>query len=50
MDKVEVKVTWGLVWALWWRMALIGLGVSVVLWLIMFLIGFAALIPFIGAY
>ena len=46
MDKVEVKVTWGLVWALWWRMVIIGLGVYAVIVLPIILIaGATALIP-----
>ncbi|MDP3878861.1 MAG: hypothetical protein Q8Q07_00960 [Dehalococcoidales bacterium] len=45
MDKVEVKVTWGLVWSFWWRMTVIGLAVYVVIGLpIMLAFGlFAAL-------
>ena len=43
MDN-EVKPTWRLAWGLWWRMALIGLGVSVVIGLILSLAGIA-LIP-----
>ncbi len=35
----EVKPTWRLAWGLWWRMFLISLGVSVVIWLILFLVG-----------
>lgn len=31
MEKVEIKVTWGLVWALWWRMMLISLAVYAVM-------------------
>ncbi len=38
MDKVEVKVTCRLVWALWWRMMLISVGVWVVIYLILFAI------------
>ena len=49
MDKVEIEVTWGLVWALLWRGWLIGLGISAVIWLILFLVGVAALIPFLGS-
>ena len=43
MDN-EVKPTWRLTWGLWWSMALIGLGVSVVIGLILSLAGIA-LIP-----
>jgi len=44
MDKVDVKVSWGLVWAFWWRMMLISLGVWGVIYLILFaIIGVAAL-------
>ncbi len=38
MDKVDVHVTWSLVWALWWRMMLISLGVWGVIYLILFVI------------
>jgi len=38
MDN-EVKPTWRLAWGLWWRMFLIGLGVSVVIGLILSLVG-----------
>jgi len=43
MDN-EVNPTWRLAWGLWWRTALISLGVSVVIGLILSLIGIA-LIP-----
>ncbi len=47
MDKVEVKVTWGLAWALFWRMMLISLGVYAVIAIPIILIaGAAAFIPF----
>ncbi len=46
---MDVKVTWGLVWAFYWRMLLIGLGITVIIWLIMFLVlGGTALLPFFG--
>jgi hypothetical protein len=38
MDN-EVKPTWRLAWGLWWRWVLIGLGVGLVIWLIMFILG-----------
>ncbi len=41
MDN-EVKPTWRLAWGLWWRMVLIGLGISVVIgaiMLVLFLLG-----------
>ena len=38
MDN-EVKPTWRLAWGLWWRMFLIGLGVSVVIGVILSLVG-----------
>ncbi len=44
----EIKVTWGFAWALWWRMMLIGLAFSAVIWLIMFLVAGATLLPFLG--
>ena len=50
MDKVDVKVTWGLVWALYWRMLLIGLGITAVIWLIMFLALGSTLLPFLGGF
>lgn len=34
MDKVEVKVTWGLAWGLFWRWFLISLAIYFVFWLI----------------
>ncbi|MBE9482065.1 MAG: hypothetical protein IMY88_00080 [Chloroflexi bacterium] len=48
MDKVEVKVTWGLAWSLFWRWFLIQLGIGVIIWIIMFFVGAAFLIPFMG--
>ena len=47
MDKVDVKVTWGLVWAFWWRMMLISLGVWVVIYLILFAIIGTAILPYL---
>ena len=38
MDN-EVKPTWRLAWGLWWRMFLIGLGVSVVIGVVLSLVG-----------
>jgi hypothetical protein len=38
MEEVEVKATWRLAWGLFWRQFLIGLGVSAVMWLIMFVL------------
>lgn len=40
----EVKPTWRLAWGLWWRMFLIGCGVTVIIGLILSLVGIA-LIP-----
>jgi len=37
-DKVEVKPTWGLAWGLFWRMLLIYLGLSFIVWLILFIV------------
>ena len=42
MDN-EVKPTWRLAWGLWWRMTLIGLGLSVVIGLILSLVGIAVI-------
>jgi len=38
MDN-EVKPTWKLAWGLYWRMLLIGLGMSAIIWLIIGLVG-----------
>jgi hypothetical protein len=46
-DKVDVKITWGLVWALWWRMMLITIGIYVVIGLVAFAMGVTTLIPFL---
>ena len=37
----EVKVTWGLVWAIWWRFTLISLGVMCLVWGIIVIIAFS---------
>jgi len=37
MDN-EVKPTWKLAWGLWWRMFLIGLGISVIIGVIVALV------------
>jgi hypothetical protein len=37
----EVKVTWRLVWAIWWRFMLISLGVWFLVWLIMIIVAFS---------
>jgi len=42
----EVKPTWRLAWGLWWRMFLIGLGFSVVIGVIMYLVGAALMLRF----
>jgi len=46
----EIKVTWRLAWGLYWRMLLIGLGMSLVIWLVMFILLGAALLPFLGGF
>ncbi len=38
MDN-EVKPTWKLAWGLYWRILLIGLGMSLIIWLIIGLVG-----------
>jgi len=38
MDN-EVKPTWRLAWGLWWRMFLIGLGISVIIGAILTAVG-----------
>lgn len=35
----EVKPTWKLAWGLWWRVALIGLGVSAIIGVISLIVG-----------
>ncbi len=50
MEETEVKVTWRLAWGLFWRQFLIGLGISAILWLIMFLVAGALFIPFMGGW
>jgi hypothetical protein len=40
----EIKPTWRLAWGLWWRMTLIGLGISAIIMVIVTLVG-ASLIP-----
>jgi hypothetical protein len=42
----DVRPTWRLAWGLWWRMALIGLGISLIVGLILSLVGIA-LIPWL---
>jgi len=37
----EIKVTWGLVWAIWWRFTLISLAAWFAVWLIMIIIALA---------
>ncbi len=37
----EIKVTWGLVWAIWWRFTLISLGVWCIVWLITFIVAYS---------
>jgi len=47
----EVKPTWRLAWGLWWRMFLIGLGVSVIIGLILYLVAIpliVSLLPWVG--
>ena len=43
----EIKPTWRLAWGLWWRWFLIGLGVSAVVGLIMWLVLPALIMPLI---
>lgn len=38
MEKVEVKVTWGLAWALWWRGMLFRLALGAIIYIPMFVI------------
>lgn len=40
----EVKPTWRFAWGLWWRMALITLGVFAIIWLLLFAVDKALLL------
>jgi len=42
----EIKVTWRFAWGLYWRTLIIGLGMTAVIWIILFLVGIIALMPF----
>jgi hypothetical protein len=44
----EVKPTWKLSWGLWWRMMLISLGIYAVIFIILLIIGGAALLHLLG--
>ena len=44
-EKVEVKPTWRLAWGLWWRMLLIGLGITVVIGVIFYFVVLPWLLP-----
>ena len=44
-EKVVVKPTWGLAWGLWWRMFLIGLGITVVIGVICYFVVWPWLLP-----
>jgi len=46
----EVKVTWRLSWGLWWRIALITLGIYVIIGAIAFAVGAFAMIPFLAGF
>jgi hypothetical protein len=37
----EIKVTWGMVWAIWWRFALISLGISLVIGAILVIVAYS---------
>jgi len=43
----EVKPTWKLAWGLWWRMFLIGLGVSAVVGVLMYLVAWTLMLRFV---
>lgn len=45
----EVKPTWALAWGLFWRMALMILGIYGIILAILFAVIGAALMPFLGA-
>jgi hypothetical protein len=36
----EIKVTWSLVWSIWWRFTLISLAASIAIWLITLIVAF----------
>jgi hypothetical protein len=44
-EKGEVKPTWRLAWGLWWRMLLIGLGITVVIGVIFYFVVLPWLLP-----
>jgi len=46
----EVKPTWVLAWGLFWRMALISLGVYGIIFAILLAVIGVSLIPFLGAW
>ena len=37
----EIKVTWGMVWAIWWRFTLISLGVGFIVLLIAAIVAYS---------
>jgi len=37
----EIKVTWGMVWAIWWRFTLFSLGAWFIVCLIMVIVAFS---------
>jgi len=43
MEEVEVKVTWKLVWGIWWQMFLIGIAFYLVIWGFLFILGLSFL-------
>jgi hypothetical protein len=45
MEEVEIKVTWRLVWSLFWRWLLISWAIGLVIWLIILIVGTAVLLP-----
>jgi hypothetical protein len=48
MEKVVVKPTWQLAWGLVWRCFLIWLGISAIIWGIMFAVVGAAIFGWLG--
>jgi hypothetical protein len=50
-EKIQVKATWRLAWGLWWKMFLIGLGISAVINVVLYYTVLKALIaPLLGLF
>jgi hypothetical protein len=44
----EVKPTWKFAWGLWWKMMVITLGIYAIIFIIVLIVGAAAILPFLG--